>query len=130
MKLNEFDTAYLVCALWTSADDSIEAERHLDSEYSIYDFDESALEKAKHECLEFRENNVGLFARAETVWEGSEEAFYSKMGHNFWLSRNGHGAGYFDEIPNDPVWDLLQEQARGCGEIDAYVGDDGKLYLT
>lgn len=35
-------------------------------------------------------------------------------GSDFHLSRNGHGAGYFDR-GDDPAWQRLQQEAKVCG---------------
>lgn len=49
------------------------------------------------------------------------------VGHDFWLSRNGHGAGFFDR-GNEDVWDELQDAAKKFKEVDLYLGDDGKIH--
>lgn len=52
----------------------------------------------------------------------------ARFGHDFWLSRNGHGAGFFDrkELPKT-LRDELQNIARECGAVETYRDDDGKL---
>lgn len=70
-------------------------------------------------------------ARLEAAELSDEQA-----GHDFWLSRNGHGSGFFDRCDhNSPdtvctACNELQADARGWGESDLYRGDDGKLYLS
>lgn len=51
-----------------------------------------------------------------------------QFGHDLWLSMNGHGAGFFDR-GHEYVWQALQEMARTLGELNAYIGDDGKIYF-
>ena len=47
--------------------------------------------------------------------------------HDFWLTRNGHGAGFWDG--DWPVnGDKLTEISKVYGECNLYVGDDGKVY--
>jgi hypothetical protein len=48
-----------------------------------------------------------------------------RAGHYFWLSRNGHGSGFFDEN-----LDALQDAAKAYSEFDLYVGDDGVIYAS
>jgi len=48
-------------------------------------------------------------------------------GYDFWLSRNGHGAGFFDG-DWDEVGDKLQAIAAAYGEFNLYVGDDNQIY--
>ena len=48
---------------------------------------------------------------------------------DFWLTRNGHGAGFWDRGLGS-VGDELTKNAKPFGSVDAYVGDDGKVYLS
>jgi hypothetical protein len=52
---------------------------------------------------------------------------YSQMGHDFWLTRNRHGAGFWDRGLG-ALGDRLTSAAHAYGEVDLYVGDDGRLY--
>jgi hypothetical protein len=69
----------------------------------------------------------------------------SRAGHDFWLTRNGHGAGFWDgdwdsplpegcplvddcDKPYDSVGDYLTDMSRPYGEVNLCVGDDGKIY--
>lgn len=47
------------------------------------------------------------------------------IGHNFALSRNGHGAGFFDS--GATVADEMQEASKPYGECTWYVYDEGTL---
>lgn len=102
--------SYLEALLW--------ADEELDG-YSICDIDNSLIESSKKDIEEFIniiENTDGAMEEAETYSE-------TDFGHNFLLSRNGHGAGFFDE--NN---DILQNICREMKSVDAYVGDDNKIY--
>lgn len=50
-----------------------------------------------------------------------------QAGHDFILSRNGHGTGFWDRSNGD-VGDELHKWAKTFGSIELYVGDDGLLY--
>jgi hypothetical protein len=56
---------------------------------------------------------------------------WEMLGHDLWLTRNGHGAGFWDrnELKKDGLGDKLSDIARKMGEKDPYVGDDGKVYI-
>jgi len=47
---------------------------------------------------------------------------YSQAGHDFWLSRNGHGTGFFDREDiygkNNSQW--LQSKAEKFNQIEVY----------
>lgn len=51
-----------------------------------------------------------------------------QFGHDLWLSMNGHGAGFLDR-GSEFVWQGLQSVADRLGELEAYIGDDGKIYF-
>jgi hypothetical protein len=52
-----------------------------------------------------------------------------RAAHDFWLTRNGHGAGFWDGDWPEPMAGQLTAIAHGFGECDLYVGDDGEIYL-
>ena len=65
------------------------------------------------DCLSF-------FSRISCYLEDGELA---RAGHDFWLTRNGHGAGFWDG--DLPVYgDLFTKIAKGYGEVDAHYGVD------
>lgn len=49
-----------------------------------------------------------------------------QLGHDFTLTRNGHGAGFWDR-GNGAQGEWLTEMCKPFGECAAYVGDDGKI---
>lgn len=51
-----------------------------------------------------------------------------EAGHNFWLTRNGHGAGFWDRGLGG-IGDALTAAACEFPEQTLYSGDDGKLYV-
>lgn len=55
-----------------------------------------------------------------------------KLGHDFWLTRYGHGAGFWDgdyDEYGDEVGDKLTELTKQFPQKWIYVGDDGKVYI-
>ena len=53
-------------------------------------------------------------------------------GHDFWLTRNGHGTGFWDRT--DDVYgpgngEVLTQLAEKAGEAETYEGGDGRLYV-
>jgi len=51
-----------------------------------------------------------------------------QIGHDLWLTRNGHGAGFFDRGLGE-VGDKLSDIAREMGEKNLYIGDDGQIHI-
>ena len=71
------------------------------------------------DCTAFR-------AAAGPLIDGEEE----RAGRDFWFTRNGHGVGFWEagRWP-EPAADTLDRLAR-VGGVDAYLGDDGKVYMA
>jgi hypothetical protein len=53
---------------------------------------------------------------------------WERVGHDLWLTRNGHGAGFWDRGWRE-FGNVLSEIARGMGSVDAYRGDDHLVYF-
>ena len=121
MNLENMVEDYLVCALWSSTDEN---GRPLDDDFGTEDIDAATTKQTEEDCKAFLEE-------CQDVLEQIGEYPFS-FGHDFWLSRNGHGAGFFDRVgPNHPhakLYDILQDRARVWGSVDLYVGDDGNIY--
>ena len=135
MKLNEFILGYVTCAIWASIGDD---EQPLDDKYDSDDIAPEARKAVEKDCEKFiAENEAVLEDYAEIVRThvragGALNPEYSeseKAGHDFWLTRNGHGAGFWDRGIGE-TGDKLSEASKGFGEVDLYVGDDGKLYTA
>jgi len=95
---NEFLRGYLECALFASNDP--DTEEPLDDTYTIDDFDPEWREIAREDCAVFCRNNPLQLSRMIRL-TGRDEA---SQGHDFWLTRNHHGTGYWDrylDVPND-----------------------------
>jgi hypothetical protein len=81
------------------------------------------------DCAKFQSDNTNLLEQAYPNYvvpdESSPEAY---AGHDFWLTRNHHGAGFWDRDLGE-VGEQLTEAAQTYKEVDLYVGDDGKIYV-
>lgn len=111
-KLDDFTMAYVVAALWSSMGDA-------DANYSIEDIHPDTLLQMRIDCTNFQASHQAYLQRADT-----EE----QNGHDFWLTRNGHGAGYWDRGYPNVIADTLTNAAHAAGEVYLYVGDDGRIY--
>lgn len=119
-ELDTFTRAYLETALWTGNDESDDSGGEpLDRNYGIDDFAPETVTQAVMDCADFRQMNKELLEQA-----GTEQ----QNGHDFSLSRNGHGCGFFDRGYASDVGDALQDAARTYGTFNLYVGDDGLIY--
>jgi hypothetical protein len=48
---------------------------------------------------------------------------------DIWLTRNGHGSGFFDHSYDDDNEKKLMDAARSLKEKYLYIGDDNKLHF-
>lgn len=107
---------YLIAALWSSTDDN---EDPLDDNFEIEDVAQESVAKSSRDIAWFV-NKAGPM-----LDEISEE----NIGHDIWLTRNRHGAGFWDRGYSKEIGDGLTAICHEMGEIDAVVGDDGRIYL-
>lgn len=108
---------YIEAALWSSYDDNYD---NLDSNYSTSDIDKKTLAAMKADVDKFLSDNADAIKKSGLSAE--------QLGHDFWLTRNHHGAGFFDRGLDDDVEKQLMDYSDKVKGIDLYVGDDGKIY--
>lgn len=128
---DQFLAGYIGAALWSSYDESDEnGGNPMDQNYSDDDLAAETLEAMQAACERFQSENAALlsiyYQHVNRVDDSPVEAY---AGHDFWLSRNGHGAGFFDRdyVPSE-TQDALQSAAEAFGNFDLYIGDDGRIY--
>lgn len=114
--------AYLECAVRSSSDwNDMEGGNPvpLDKNYSIDDFSEEAKQELGGYFVDFCQYVDDLIEQLPD-WYTAEQ-----FGHDFWLNRNGHGAGFWDRGLGT-LGDKLSEAAKTYGECNLYVAD-GKI---
>lgn len=121
--LDTFTRAYIECLLWSSHDmndQDPDGGDALDADYDFTDFSQDALRLIKDDCDAFQKDNAELLARA-----GSAE----QNGYDFWLTRNRHGAGFWDRGYPSDVATPLTDAAHVYGGQNPYVTDGGEVSL-
>ena len=79
------------------------------------------------DCDRFYDANAaGL--NCEGVTFGPDFGQDGRAGHDFWLTRNHHGAGFWDGDWPEPQATALTDAAHAFGERNLYLGDDGRIY--
>lgn len=123
-------SAYITCALWSSNDYWAE-----DEDPEPFDSWASRDDIAAESVQSMREDCAAMIDGAKDV-VGSEWWDDEQFGHDFWLTRNRHGAGFWDRhygdergSLEDAAGDKLTKMAHIYGESDLYTGDDGKVYV-
>jgi hypothetical protein len=119
--LDPMTKQYLVTALWAELDqsDPNTGGNPLDDNYCLNDFDPETVDNAIADCTEFRR-------RAGTLLDGLD---LSTVGHDFWLTRQGHGAGFWDGDYEDSVGEALTKLSKEFGEIGEIYAQDGTVYI-
>lgn len=142
--LDDFTYSYLVTALWSShvsfpvaeaelvdgcmdvADNhplhGISEEDNCDDHFDVDAFTPEALRSAVSDCVKFQE--IHAFDLSD---EDDDHA-----GHDFWLTRNGHGAGFWDGDYEEEKGKRLSD---ACGwrtnfpELNIWVDEEGHLHF-
>lgn len=104
---------YIICALWTE---------ELEKDFDVDDVSEETKQSMRNDIEKFvAENETALL-----TWEG-QTTVEEQTGHDFWLTRNGHGCGFWE-----PEWgtvgEALTESCKKFGEAYIYIGDDGQIW--
>jgi hypothetical protein len=123
---NEIDSmleAALECLLWSEYDWAHDNETPLDELFEVSDFSEEAVAQLREELTDFVESNVGDI---ELMISAGFD--FGQIGHDFILTRNGHGAGFWDRGLGENG-ERLTEMVKPFGEVRAYSDNDNKLHL-
>ena len=118
-KMDEFTRGYIECALWssTTGDDMGTPLDSIDAELSA-----DALASMTADCVQFQEANRALLDEAR------ETRADDHLGHDFWLTRNRHGSGFWDRSElSKELQTALTDAAHAMGEVDLYVSDSGEV---
>lgn len=126
LHLNTILDSYLGTLIWQGHNWANQDEYGNPSSLDHFDssaFDEAALDSAREDVEGFIDQAFKTLG--EEAFEGLEP---SLIGHNFALSRNGHGAGFIDLGAKHA--EALHKAARAWGEVDLYVYErDGEEWL-
>lgn len=126
--INEILKGYISAALWT------EEERLHDEKIMVIgkkipfasfkynDVDTDSVIDAYNDIKTFIKN-----AGDDAVQEAIDENGLFRLGVDIWLTRNGHGSGFFDH--NYENEDILMNAAKKLNSKDIYLGDDGELHF-
>lgn len=128
MSLRDFTEAYIETALWSSTDSSREdGGDPMDQNYGPSDIASATRRKMESDCRIFyekMEKTIDAACAKDTKGNCDD----GRAGHDFWLNRNGHGAGYWDGDWPEPEAAKLDKASERFGEFTLFVGDDKKIH--
>jgi hypothetical protein len=136
LDIREIMKGYLTCAVWTEEEriKEDEEEEEISGKYSedselkdleqrtelnIHNFSDNSVLKAYEDIKKF----------LEYAGDAVEDIDENQLGHDLWLTRNHHGAGFFDHGYDDDIEKVLMDSAHKLGEEYIY-SYDGKLHFS
>ena len=116
--IDEMVSAYLEAVAFTDCGEDSDVPKSAQ-------FADVAILEAYATCADFLTQAVraGLWQQ----WIDANETIEA-FAYDYWLTRNGHGAGFWDRGLGE-LGDNLSEMANLQGSVDAYCGDDGLIYF-
>ena len=117
--LDAFARGYVDCALWLMTDELGHDCNDFDGELS-----EQAYKSIARDCERFQAENVDALDEARDDRHMSDV----QLGHDFFLTRNRHGVGYWDRGLGE-LGERLTDAAHRLGEVSLYVAEDGLAYM-
>lgn len=122
----EFVSAYYTSMLWSTNDESTpEGGEPLDANYEVEDIHDKSFTPHTREILAWWKKHLW---DTEVIPQG-HLSMDEQGGHDLWLTRNGHGAGFWDGDWPEPHATRFTNAAKALGERWVLVGDDDKLHI-
>jgi hypothetical protein len=125
-ELDDFTRSYMTTALWSSNDESTPSGGYpMDDNYDTDDISNETWNEMVKDCEDFQQAQA---ADLQLAYNHPKVKYdESSAGHDFWLTRNGHGAGFWDRGLGT-VGDRLSKASKPYGEVNLYIGDDDKIH--
>jgi hypothetical protein len=130
--------AYIECALWSESCQGTATEAHTDPDrcsgedcdsslshdlnFGIDDMAPGAAREMEETCEAFVKSCLD---ERPDVFDGITP---DMIGHDLWLTRNGHGVGFWDRGLGERG-DWLTGMTKPFGDAHLYAGTDGLIYL-
>ena len=135
-QINTITEHYLIALLWTMPED--DDGNNPGDGVNLSELPFETINRAMEAVSAFVNACGALFDQAMECYDdgygqhqdaGSAEAAF---GHDFALTRNGHGCGFWDRdnegLPR-VLGEALTKVCEAFPSVDLYVGDDGKAYF-
>jgi hypothetical protein len=130
--ISEAQEAYAETGLWSESCNGTARDMHdcqgedCDSSletigFGLSDIDADSWMQMQADVKDFIE---GCLSERPDCFDGMDA---ERVGHDFWLTRNGHGVGFWDRGLGE-LGDWLTTMSKPYGESTLYVGDDGNVY--
>lgn len=121
-RFNAFVKAYIAAMLWSTSGTDVNGEEFEDLQ--SFKLAPETIELVKMDCFKFYEDNFITLSYLDAKGIHSFEL----SGHDFWLTRVGHGAGFWDRGLGI-AGEVLTRASKNFGEVYPTIGDDNLIYL-
>ena len=131
MSYQEFRQSYITALFWSTTDCRGNGDcscndcECFDSWADESDFADGELAKIDTMCRSFYDTHSDDFVGASTQCTQDEQA-----GHDFCMTQNGHGCGFWDGDWPEPAATRLTSASESARECNIYTGDDGEIYVS
>lgn len=93
-----------------------------------HQFAEETNDKTTAYCVEFFGRNLSDIYKYATTEGDGEYTGFEKAGHDLFLTASGSGCGFWGR-GLEALGDRLTEASKATPALEAYVGDDGLIYV-
>lgn len=116
-----FTIAYITAALFTEEENLISV--------AVQQLSDELIHTMHQDCTEFQRRAHPILELETTTHRLQDRhSLQEQAAHDFWLTRNGHGVGFWDGDWSEPAGSRLDEIAKAFPSVDLYRGDDGRIY--
>lgn len=119
-------TGAIESLLWSELDDNGEPfdNNHTVDDINVHDVRNLSAMLAEFVHTDYDDNRYPVWLAIH-----NQDIEATQFGHDFILTANGHGAGYWDRGYGKDG-EYLTDMCKPYGDISLYKGDDGKLYIS
>ena len=121
-RFNSFVKAYIAAMLWSTSGTDANGEEFEDLQ--SFELAPETVEQIKLDYFKFYEGNFVCLSMLDAAGLHSFEL----SGHDFWLTRVGHGAGFWDRGLGI-AGEVLTRASKNFEEVYPTIGDDNLIYL-
>jgi hypothetical protein len=111
--INKFLAGYIGAALWSTTDCRDEEGNET---YTLDDEFDSVSDACKASMLSDCEDFINANRETLEAFKDATGREDEYLGHDFWLTREGHGTGFWDRLPNgheqSELGDILTDAAK------------------
>lgn len=126
-------SSYLEAVIFTEYDNGVtiteeDPEYDEDGDNIIYPFNDKSVDDFSDEAKNQAYEEIAWFI--DNAGSAIDDITDESIGHDIWLTRNGHGAGFWDKGYDSDIEEVLEQLSKDLGDMYAYVGDDDKIYFS